>query len=276
MTDPTGVTITERHEQDGIVMEILEWSRLGGMTDPAGLPLLALMRTAELPVRQLRLTLTDAAVVLEAGALQAWHGRIEVENTIPAGRLLRRMVGSALSGERLFRPRYSGTGVVLTEPLLQCLLPVGLQDETVIVDQGLFLACSGGIEVGAAVQRTGSALLFGGEGLVQTRLSGTGFAVLQSPVPDSELIKVTLKKGETMAVDGPFAVLRSGSVRFSVGKSAKTWFGTAVSGEGLMQILEGPGDVWLSPLQPVYDGFAALARTLGPDATEAAESGRRR
>lgn len=261
MTEPV---VTEHHEISGLTVEVLEWRTLGGMTQPAGLLALALVRQAGLPVRQVRLTLNNSAVILEAGALQAWWGRMEVENSLPAGKVLGRLFGAAMSGETVFRPRYTGTGVVLTEPSFQCVVLVGLDNESVIVDQGLFLACSGDIEVGAEIQRSASALVFGGEGLVQTRLTGTGIAVLQSPVPDAELIKVTLAPGETMAVDGPFAVLRSATVRFTVGKSSKSWIGTAVSGEGLMQTFQGPGDVWLSPLHPVYAGFPTLMPPLVP------------
>jgi len=49
--------------------------------------------------------------------------------------------------------------------------------------------------------------LFGGEGLFQTRIRGTGICVLESPVPADEVLRIDLKE-ETLQVDGNFALMR--------------------------------------------------------------------
>ena len=55
-----------------------------------------------------------------------------------------------------------------------------------------------------------------------------------------------------LRVDGNFAVLRSASLQFTVERSAKSLLGSAVSGEGLVNVYRGTGSVWLAPTIKVY------------------------
>lgn len=62
---------------------------------------------------------------------------------------------------------------------------------------------------------------------------------------------------DTLRVDGNFAVLRSANLDFTVERSAKTLIGSAVSGEGLVNVYRGTGQVWLAPTLKVYDNLTA-------------------
>ena len=57
---------------------------------------------------------------------------------------------------------------------------------------------------------------------------------------------------DTLKVDGNFAILRTGNIEFSVEKSSKSIVGTMVSGEGLVNVYRGTGEVWLTPTKNVY------------------------
>jgi len=258
----SGHRVAERHEFGPIAVEIVEWRDLRGMTDPSGITALAAAKAADVAVRQVRIEMSSKAeVTVEAGALQFWKGRFDVENTIPAGRVMRRLLGSIATGDRAFRPTYRGKGEIWLEPGFGHFNVVGLGDESVIVDQGCFYVAGPGVRVEAKVQSNVSSALFGGEGLFQTHITGPGFCILQSPVPDGELVKLDVAPGEKVAVDGPFALLRTSNLHFSVGKSSRGWLGTATSGEGLLHHFENrghePGQVWVSPLEPVYGSFAS-------------------
>lgn len=252
--------IADKIKGNNSIFEIIEWHDIQGAVDSRGLEGLAIQRNAGIPIRQLKITLphVNAGVNFEAGALQAYWGNIEISNKIKAAGALGRFIGASLSGETFFRPTYTGVGTILTEPGFQNILLIHLDNMEVVADQGAFLACETSVEVGAQIQRNISSALFGGEGLVQTRLKGSGMIALNSVAPIEEIMQITLKEGESMAVDGPFVLLRSASVKFTVGKSAKTWMGTAFSGEGLLQKFTGPGDIWLSPLQPIYNDFVNI------------------
>ena len=55
--------------------------------------------------------------------------------------------------------------------------------------------------------------MLGKEGLFQTRIAGTGIAVLYSPVPHKEIQRQDLVN-EKLWVDGNFVLMRSESVSF--------------------------------------------------------------
>jgi uncharacterized protein (AIM24 family) len=96
-----------------------------------------------------------------------------------------------------------------------------------------------------------SARMAGGEGRYQTKVSGAGIVVFRIPVPRSEIVELTLQD-ETLQVDGSFALLRTGDVRFSVEKASNSMLGAVTSGEGLLQTFRGTGRVWIAPTQPLY------------------------
>jgi uncharacterized protein (AIM24 family) len=60
---------------------------------------------------------------------------------------------------------------------------------------------------------------------------------------------------DTLKVDGSFAILRSASLEFSAEKSAKSFYGTLKSGEGILQTFRGTGTVWLAPTESFYAGL---------------------
>ncbi|MDZ4975748.1 AIM24 family protein, partial [Clostridium perfringens] len=145
-----------------------------------------------------------------------------------------------------------GTGEVFLEPRFGHFTLIELEDEEIIVDDGLFYACEEGIEVEPAMQKTVSSMLFGNEGVYQTRLRGSGIVVLEIPVPDKEILRCKMFR-DTLKVDGNFAILRSGNIEFSVEKSGTTLIGTAFNGEGLLNVYKGTGEVWLVPTKAIYE-----------------------
>jgi uncharacterized protein (AIM24 family) len=132
---------------------------------------------------------------------------------------------------------------------------VTLDNGSIIVDKGIFYCSESTLEVGVASQKNITAGLFGGEGWFQTKISGTGTCILESPVPMGEILKYNLDN-ERLQVDGNFAILRSDTVKFSVERSGRGIAGKLTSGEGLLQTFEGTGAVWLAPTQSVYHFIA--------------------
>ena len=87
----------------------------------------------------------------------------------------------------------------------------------------------------------------GNEGLFNLMLSGNGLAVLESPVPREELIEIELQDDE-IRIDGNYAIAWSGNLEFKVEKSTKNLVGSAVSGEGFVNVYRGTGKVLMAPL----------------------------
>lgn len=252
--------------------QVLEFDRLEGATDVETAFGLQVMNDGGIKLRQVRILLEDSAVKLESGALSYMKGDIEIKTkTGGVIGLGKKLLNSKLTGETMFKPVYEGTGEIFLEPSFGHFALVELEDEEIVVDDGIFYACEDGIEVGAAMQKSVSSMLLGNEGIYQTSISGSGIVVLEIPVPESEIFKCKLFN-DTLKVDGNFAVLRTGNVKLTVEKSSSI-IGSATNGEGLLNVYRGTGEVWLLPTKSVYydlrvKGVSAMSNPGGNRNTE--------
>ena len=130
----------------------------------------------------------------------------------------------------------------------------------------MFYCAQGSVSVKVISQRNLSSAVAGGESFFQQQLTGPGIVILESTVPMSEVDIIDLEN-DTLKVDGNFAVLRSSTLDFTVERSAKTLMGSAVSGEGLVNVYRGTGQVCLAPTIKVYDTLD-LAQMLGLSSTK--------
>lgn len=78
-------------------------------------------------------------------------------------------------------------------------------------------------------------------------MSQMGVAALESNVPEEELIVIDLENDE-IKIDGNMAVCWSSNLQFTVERSTKTLLGSAMSGEGLVNVYRGTGRVMMSPV----------------------------
>lgn len=253
--------------------QILEFDRLEGATDVGTALGLQIMNDSGIKLRQVRIILEDSSVKLESGALSYMKGEIEIKTkTGGVVGLGKKFLNSKLTGETMFKPTYEGTGEIFLEPSFGHFALIELEDEEIIVDDGLFYACEEDVEVGAAMQKSVSSMLFGNEGIYQTSISGSGIVVLEIPVPESEIFKCKLFN-DTLKVDGNFAVLRTSNIKFTVEKSSSL-IGSVTNGEGLLNVYSGTGEVWLLPTMSIYqdlrlEGLNSLANPEGSRNTEA-------
>ncbi|MDR3593766.1 AIM24 family protein [Clostridium sp.] len=233
--------------------QILEYENLDGAADVQTAFGLNIIRQSGIKLKQIRIILENSSVKLEPGALSYMKGSIEIRSK--SGGLIgfgKKIIASKLTGETAFKPTYSGTGEIFLEPSFGHFALIELEDDEIILSDTMLYACEDGIEVNAAMQKNVSAAFLGNEGLYQTRLEGSGIVAIKVPVPESEIFKCILIN-DTLKVDGNLAILRTGNIEFSVEKSSKSFIGTAVSGEGMVNVYRGTGEVWLVPTKSVYN-----------------------
>lgn len=238
-------------ENDSI-FQILEYENLEGATDVETALGLNIIRKSGIKLKQIRIVLEDSSVILEPGVLSYMKGNIRISSK--SGGVLglgKKLISSKLTGETVFKPTYSGNGEIFLEPSFGNFALIELEDDEIIVDDGLFFACESSVEVGVSMQRNISAALLGDESFCQTKISGSGIVALEIPVPESEIFKCVLID-DTLKVDGNFAILRTGNIEFTVEKSSKSIIGSVTSGEGLVNVYRGSGEVWLIPTKSVY------------------------
>jgi uncharacterized protein (AIM24 family) len=80
------------------------------------------------------------------------------------------------------------------------------------------------------------------------RIDGAGTIALESPCPEQEVVYIDLDRDE-LKVDGNYALAWTSGLEFTVERSGKTLVGSAVSGEGLVNVYRGTGRVMLAPVQ---------------------------
>lgn len=255
------ITIIDSAEYGGTKIEIMEYQKLMGSTDTNSAMDLFYMEKQNMRARQVAVYLNHDKVVVEPGAMSYFKGQIEMISGVTMGNMLGRMFSSATTGEGVAQPEYSGTGLVVLEPSFNHFLLLNMENEDIVVDKGMFYCAQGSVEVKPIMQKNVSSALLGGEGVFQIELKGTGLVVLECAVPSCEIDVLELNN-ETLKVDGNFAVLRSGNIAFTVERSAKTLIGSAMSGEGLVNVYRGTGTVWLAPSIKIYNAING-ARAMG-------------
>ena len=199
---------------------------------------------SEMNVRRRQLLLE-----LKAGAMQWMSGAVEATSGIKGvGDLLGKALASKATKESAVKPEYKGTGHLMLEPTYKhiILLDVGQWDGLVLED-GLFLACSGSVQQKVVARSNLSSAALGNEGLFNLCLKGAGVAALESPVPRSELIEFKLDNDQ-LRIDGNMAIAWSSTLNFTVEKSTRSLIGSAVSGEGLVNVYRGTGTVLMAPV----------------------------
>ena len=118
---------------------------------------------------------------------------------------------------------------------------------SVVLDDGLFLACESSLKQKAVMRSNFSSAVAGNEGLFNLGVQGQGVLCLESPCPKEELIEIELEN-DVIKIDGNMAIAWSGSLEFTVERSGKSLVGSAASGEGLVNVYRGTGKVLLAPV----------------------------
>ena len=246
------ISVIDTGQCGGMRVEVLEYQKLLGSTNTDAVMDLYFMSKQNIKARQIAVYLENESVKMEPGAMSYFQGNIEMVSGVTAGNAIGRFLSGAVTGEKMAQPEYRGTGVVVLEPSFQHFIVLEMEQEHIVVDKGMFYCAQGSIEVKPILMKNVSSAVLGGEGLFQISLKGTGVVVLECPVPSCEIDVIELNQ-DTLKVDGNFAVLRSANIDFTVERSAKTLIGSAVSGEGLVNVYRGTGSVWLAPTIKVYD-----------------------
>ena len=203
--------------------------------------------------RQVICDVNQANITLQAGAMQWTVGNVNATTGVKGvGDFFGKAVRGKATGESAIKPEYTGNGILVLEPTYKHILLVDLKDwnGSIVLDDGLFLACDARLKHKAVMRSNLSSAVAGNEGLFNLGVVGEGVLCLEAPCPKEELVEITLQD-DVLKVDGNMAIAWSGSLSFTVERSGKTLIGSAASGEGLVNVYRGTGKVLLAP---VLDG----------------------
>ncbi|MCI1305640.1 MAG: AIM24 family protein [Lachnospiraceae bacterium] len=209
--------------------------------------------------------------IIQAGAMQWMAGNVKVTSGIKGvGDLFGKAMKGALVKESAAKPEYAGSGLLALEPTYKYILLEHIENwnQGMTIEDGMFYACSGTVKNKIVHRKNVSSSFLGGEGFFNLSLYGEGIVALESNVPREELITVDLDNDE-LKIDGNLALAWSSNLEFTVEKTTKTIAGSAISGEGLVNVYRGTGRVIMCPVAPTS---SLLASTQTMSAKAAAKN----
>ena len=200
----------------------------------------------------------DHSAVIQAGAMQWMGGNVQATSGVKGiGDFLGKALKGAVTKETAVKPEYVGEGCLVLEPTYKYIILADIGkwgSAGMTIEDGMFLACDANVKSKVVARKNLSSAVLGSEGLFNLSLQGNGVAALESNVPEDELIEVILENDE-MKIDGNLAVCWSSNLEFTVERSTKTLVGSAVSGEGLVNVYRGTGRVLMCPVAPTTSLF---------------------
>ena len=201
--------------------------------------------------RQVVVDVAKSNVTVQAGAMQWTVGNVNATTGLKGvGDFLGKAMRGSVTGESAIKPEYTGNGTLVLEPTYKHILLIDVADwnGSIVLDDGLFLACESTLKHKAVMRSNFSSAVAGGEGLFNLGIQGNGVLCLESVCPREELVEVVLDN-DVLKVDGNMAIAWSGSLDFTVERSGKSLIGSAASGEGLVNVYRGTGKVLLAPVR---------------------------
>lgn len=184
----------------------------------------------------------DEKIKAESGSMSAMTPNITME-THAEGGLIKSLSRSMVGGESFFLNTYTsndqGGFVFLAPPMPGDITVIEMNNQSLLVQSGSYMASSAGIEV--ETKWEGAKSFFAGEGLVMLEISGTGKLLISC---FGAIHHITLKEGERLVVDTGHLVASDPEIQYEI-KRVAGWKSTMFSGEGLVVELTGPGELYI-------------------------------
>jgi uncharacterized protein (AIM24 family) len=210
----------------------------------------------------------EHSAVIQSGGMQWMGGNVQATTGVKGiGDLVGKAIKGAMTKESAVKPEYVGEGFLVLEPTYKYIILVDVSEwgaAGMSIEDGMFLACDANVKSKVVTRKSVSSVVLGGEGFFNLSLQGNGVVALESNVPEDELIEIELENDE-LKIDGNLALCWSSSLEFTVERSTKTLIGSAVSGEGLVNVYRGTGKVLMSPVAPT-DSLITATNTLEANA----------
>ena len=173
-----------------------------------------------------------------------------------------KMFGKAFSGESMFQNVYTAHGagmIAFGSSFPGRIVPIQLSGNSFVLQKSAFLAAEPGVKLDIFFNKKVGAGIFGGEGFIMQKVSGTGIAFAEI---DCDLIEYQLEAGQQMVVDTGYVAGFESTVSIDIQQVAGLK-NKMLGGEGFFNtVLTGPGRIWLQTM-PI-SGVANAIRPFIP------------
>ncbi|MBO7375714.1 MAG: TIGR00266 family protein [Clostridia bacterium] len=196
-------------------------------------------------------------MITERGSMSWMSSNMKMEtNTGGIGKAFGRM----FAGEAMFRNVYTATGgpgmIAFGSSFVGSIRAIEITPgKSIICQKSAFLASTEGVELSVFFQKKIGGALFGGEGFIMQKISGTGLVFVEI---DGSAVEYELAAGERLVLDTGHLAIADDTVSISV-ETVKGFKNVFFGGEGLFNtVVTGPGKVTLQTM-PLSSFIAATA-----------------
>ena len=208
-------TISNFTENDDVQMldalgafQVIEWKRDLSVT-PESAATAYFSSEMNVRRRQVICDLSQAPVTIQAGAMQWMVGNVNATTGLKGvGDLFSKAVRGKVTGESAIKPEYTGDGQIVLEPTYRHIILINLEEwnNSIVLDDGLFLACESKLQQKAVMRSNISSAVAGNEGLFNLGVQGQGILCIESPCPQDALedgIREFRSLGPLQSYEGP-------------------------------------------------------------------------
>ncbi len=188
------------------------------------------------------------SLITENGAMCWMSSNMKMETTTNGG--IGKGIGRMFSGERMFQNIYTaenGPGMIaFASSLPGCIRAFTISPgHDMIVQKRGFLASEMSVSLSVFFQKRFGAGLFGGEGFIMQRLSGTGIAFVEF---DGYVVEYDLQPGQQIIVDTGYIAAMDATCQMTI-QQVPGLKNVLFGGEGLFNtVVTGPGKVYLQTM----------------------------
>jgi uncharacterized protein (TIGR00266 family) len=203
-------------------------------------------------------------MITESGSMTWMTPNMKMETK---GGGARKMFSKAFSGESLFQNIYTAQGgagmIAFGSSFPGKIVPIQVgPGKEWILQKRAFLASEEGVKLDVFFNKKAGAGIFGGEGFIMQRLSGSGIAFAEI---DGELMEYQLERGQQLVVDTGYVAGFEKTVSIDI-QQVQGMKNKLLGGEGFFNtVLTGPGRVWLQtmPISGIAGAIAPFIPTAG-------------
>jgi uncharacterized protein (TIGR00266 family) len=189
----------------------------------------------------------NETVITESGGMSWMTPNMKMETSTNGG--VGKALGRMFSGESMFQNRYTAEGapgqITFTSSFPGSIRAFDIGEKEMVIQKSAFLASEASVELSVFFQKKFGAGLFGGEGFIMQKLSGSGIAFVEI---DGEAVEYDLEAGQSILVSTGHVAAIDATCGFDI-QSVPGMKNKLLGGEGLFNtIITGPGHVILQTM----------------------------
>ena len=188
------------------------------------------------------------SMITENGGMCWMTPNMKMETTTNGG--IGKAFGRMFSGERMFQNVYTAEGgpgmIAFASSLPGCIraFPIAPGHDMIVQKRG-FLASETTVTLSVFWQKKFGAGLFGGEGFIMQRLSGSGIAFVEF---DGYVVEYDLQPGQQLVIDTGYVAAMDATCQMDI-QQVPGIKNMLFGGEGLFNtVVTGPGKVYLQTM----------------------------